>query len=202
MGHWIKSLALILGAALPVSLGAQTGLKPNQRWVAQVDAGFSIPPIQTNPAPGRGYGGDINFGYRFSRTLTLFIGTGYYQYDQAPTFTSADAKLAYIPLTGILRLTFGDGPFRPYVFGGVGIAFNTYSQTNLTGSPAPQSSFAETDFYLAPGAGILYVFASDMAFFLQARVDLDYTTSSGLGLALDTPSVFIPFQVGISFFAY
>jgi hypothetical protein len=179
----------------------QPNLTQDQRWVEQVDGSFSIPSSTSNLDPDLGFGGDINIGYRFDRTLGLFIGTGYYQYNLPPAPGATSAVLAYIPLVGILRLTFGDGPFHPYVFGGAGIALNTYIQNNAPGSPTPKIDEAELDFYLAPGLGILYRFSSDMAVFLQSRVDLDFTSSKGLGIPLPDPSVFIPLQAGISFFA-
>jgi hypothetical protein len=176
-------------------------LPPDQRWVEQIDGSFAIPSFTTTVKPDPGLGGDINIGYRFNKNLALFIGSGYYQYSIPAAMPAASAQLAYIPLVGILRLTFGEGPFHPYVFGGAGIALNTYTQTNAPGNPILKTSGAETDFYLAPGLGILYRFSSDMAFFLQSRVDLDFTSSNGLGIPLADPSIFIPLQAGISFFA-
>jgi hypothetical protein len=176
-------------------------LSPNQKWVEQIDGSFAIPSFTAAVEPNPGLGGDINIGYRFDKTWAVFIGTGYYQYSLSSGTPGSSAFLSYIPLVGILRMAFGDGPFRPYVFGGAGIALNSYVQNNAPGSPVLKISNAETDFYLAPGLGVLYRFSSDMAFFLQARIDLDYTSQKGLGVFLDNPSVFIPIQAGISFSA-
>jgi hypothetical protein len=179
----------------------QPSLTKDQRWVEQIDGSFSIPSFSGTVNPSLGLGGDINIGYRFDRTFCLFLGTGYYQYNVPLAPGAANALLAYIPLVAILRLTFGDGDIRPYVFGGAGIALNTYTQNNAPGSPVPKINEAETDFYLAPGLGIIYRFSSDMALFLQSRVDIDFTSPHGLGITLDSPSVFIPLQAGISFLA-
>ncbi len=180
---------------------SQSSLPQDKRWVEQIDGSFSIPSFTGNLEPNLGFGGDINIGYRLDRTICFFIGTGYYQYNIPPSTGATSAILAYIPLVGILRLTFGDGLFRPYVFGGAGIALNTYIQNSPPGSLAPKISEAEADFYLAPGMGILYRFSSDMAIFLQSRVDLDFTSPKGLGIPLGNPSIFIPLELGLSFLA-
>lgn len=194
-----KLLVFIICSALPISLWAQSGLKPDQMWVEQADGGRSIPlssdPQDSNP----GFGGDLNIGYRLDRTLAFFVGTGYYQYDLPASPAAAKGKLAYVPFTGICRLTWGDGPLRPYLFGALGIALSTYSQANLLEDT--ETNKAETDFYAAPGLGVLFALSSNMAFFLQSRVDLVFTSHNGLGIPLDSPTVFIPLQAGISFFA-
>ncbi len=179
----------------------QPALTQDQKWVEQVDGSFSIPSFSSMVNPALGLGGDINIGYRLDRTFCVFIGTGYYQYNIAPSSGATNALLAYIPLVAILRVTFGDGLFRPYVFGGAGVALNTYVQNNAPGDPTAKIDEAEMDFYLAPGAGVLYRFSGDMAVFLQSRVDIDFTSPKGLGIPLPNPSVFIPLQAGISFFA-
>ena len=183
------------------SVQSQPTLTRDQRWVEQIDGSFSIPTLRTTVNPALGLGGDINIGYRLDRTFCLLIGTGYYQYNIPSAPGAANALLAYIPLVGMLRVTFGDGLFRPYVFGGAGIALNTYTQNNVPGSTASKVDEAEMDFYLAPGLGVLYRLAGDMAVFLQSRVDIDFTSPKGLGILLPNPSVFIPLQAGISFFA-
>lgn len=199
----MKTLFAVISAWLLAASAAQAqnDLKPGQRWVEQIDGSFSIPYFEAAQKPNPGFGGDITLGYRFNRTLALFIGSGYYQYDIAPAPPATSAQLAYIPLVGVLRLTFGDGPFHPYLFGGAGIAINTYTQVNAPGNTTSKITAAEVDFYLAPGLGILYVFSDDMGVFLQSRVDIDFTSPNGLGIPLANPSVFIPLQAGISFFA-
>ena len=96
-------------------LWAQQPLEEDQRWVEQVDVSIAVPSFKTSVDPGPG--GDINLGYRFNRTLALFFGTGYYQYNIPPSPPATSALLAYIPLVLILRTTFGEGPIRPYILG-------------------------------------------------------------------------------------
>ncbi len=195
-GRWILGLCLIATPAL-----SQSGPDPHPQWIEQIDGSFSVPASSTQRLADPGLGGDINVGYRFDNTFSFFVGTGYYQYGIAPSPGGQNAQLSYIPLTGILRFTFGGGFFRPYLVGGFGGALNTYTQTNPPGSLTARSSESQINFYLAPGLGVLYVFSSDMAVFLQARVDVDFTSHNGLGGELENPSVFIPLQIGISFFA-
>lgn len=192
---------LVLWSLLPGSLWAQTELDAKQRWVEQIDGSFSIPSYAANNNPDPGFGGDINVGYRLDRTLALFAGTGYYQYGVPATQAGTNGQLSYIPLTGIVRASFGDGPIHPYITCGVGIAITAYSQDNSPGSAALKTSRSETDFFLAPGLGFLYAFSSDMAIFLQSRVDLDFTSLNTPDGTRDSPSVFIPLQVGLSFYA-
>ena len=193
----LASLFWVLSASV---LWAQQPLADDQRWVEQVDVSIALPSFRTPVAPDPGPGGDINLGYRFDRTWAIFFGTGYYQYNIPPSSPATSALLAYIPLVLILRTTLGDGPIRPYLFGGAGFALNTYSQINGPGDPIREVDRAETDLYLAPGVGVLYRFSSDMAVFLQTRIDIDFTSQNNLGIPLGNPSVFIPIQAGISFF--
>ncbi len=198
----MKSLTfMILGWVLSLSTAwAQEELSPSQKWVEQVDGSFAVPSFMATVEPNPGLGGDINIGYRFDKTLSLLIGSGYYQYNLTTGPPATGAQLSYIPLVGILRLNLGSGPFHPYAFWGTGIAINTFTRINPQGSPISKISAAETDFYLAPGLGIIYAISGYMAVFLQSRIDLDFTSRNGLGIPLSNPSIFIPLQAGISFF--
>ncbi len=192
-------LILALGWALPLVLQAQQPLEPKTLWVEQIDASYSLPFSGTRK-PDPGVGGDINIGYRFDHALALFVGVGFYDYAIPASPTVGKAEFSYIPLALIPRLTFGEGPLRPYLFCGMGIALNTLTQTNPPGSPTDKTTQAETSFYLSPGLGVLYVFASDMALFLQTGLDMDFASRGGLGQVTGTPPIFIPVKAGISFF--
>jgi opacity protein-like surface antigen len=194
-----RLLLLFLFLLVGSSAQAQNGLNPSQKWLEQIDGSFSIPSSAATSKFNPGLGGDINIGYRLDKTWALLLGVGIYEYDVLP---APSGQWAYIPLTGILRATLGDGSLRPFIFFGLGGALNTYSETNPLGSPTPQTSKSEIDFYMAPGLGVLYVFASNMAVFLQSRIDLDYVSSNGMGIPLSGPLIFIPLQAGISFFAF
>ncbi len=194
---WFCILGLILSVSI---LRAQGDSLPGQKWVEQIDGSFAIPYFAATQRQNPGLGGDINIGYRFDNTLALFIGSGYYQYNLLTAPPAVSAQLSYIPVVGIVRLAFGEGPFRPYVFAGAGIAVNTYTQVNAPGNTTSKIAAAETNFYLAPGLGVLCFFSGDIGVFLQSRVDIDFTNPNDLGIPLANPSVFIPLQAGISLF--
>jgi len=179
---------------------AQADLMPDQQWIEQIDGSFALPSISTIEISNPGYGGDINVGYRFDHTWALFFGIGYYQYNLQPSPNAASAQLNYIPLTLFLRMVLLEGPFHPFIFAGGGAVINTYAQTFPAGSPIQSSNHSEIDGYLGPGVGVLYKFSSDMAAFVQTRIDLNFTSFNGLGIPMANPSIFIPIQAGISFF--
>jgi hypothetical protein len=196
IGFWVLGLLSLASPAW-----SQNQSNSSSRWIEQIDGSFSIPFSNAEGLADPGLGGDINIGYRFDSVFSFLVGTGYYQYGIAPSLGGQNAQLSYIPLTGILRFTFGEGFFRPYLVEGFGCALNTYTQNNPPGSLTARSSQSQINFYLAPGLGVLYVFSSDMAAFVQMRVDLDFTSHNGLDGELGDPSVFIPLQIGISFLA-
>jgi hypothetical protein len=179
---------------------AQADLRPDQQWIEQIDGSFAIPSISTVEVSNPGYGGDINVGYRFDHTWALFFGTGYYQYNILTATDAVSSQLNYIPLTLFFRMTLGEGPFHPFFFGGGGVVINTFTQTFPSGDPVHTVNQTEIDPYLGPGAGVLYKFSSDMAAFVQTRLDVDFTSFHGLGIPMTSPSIFIPVQAGISFF--
>ncbi len=179
---------------------AQADLKPDQQWIEQIDGSFALPSISTIEVSNPGYGGDINVGYRFNHTWALFFGVGYYQYNIVTLSDAVNSQLNYIPLTLFLRMVLGEGPFHPFIFAGGGAVINTFTQNFPEGDPIRSVNKSEIDPYLGPGAGVLYKFSSDMAVFVQTRIDLDFTSAFGLGIPMAHPSIFIPVQAGISFF--
>lgn len=170
-------------------------LNEKQRWIEQVDGGFVFP-ISTAVASGytRGYGGDILVGYRFDRDFSLSADLGYYDCDQ--NFVGATGgEWIYVPIMAVARFNFGPGWVRPYVLLGTGVAVNTYT---LTPGYSGQLSNRQTDFLLAPGAGVLFVVARDTALYGQMRLDLNFSSSGGPWT--DSPSIFMPLKAGMSFF--
>jgi hypothetical protein len=170
-------------------------LPENQSWIEQIDGGFIFP--MSSAASGdydRGVGGDILVGYRFDRTFSLSADLGYYDCDQKLIGATA-GEWIYVPMLAVARWTFGDGTVRPYVFAGAGIAVNSY---NLTQGVWGHITNKETDLLLAPGAGVLFIVAPGTALYLQARMDLNFTTQNGPWT--DNPSIFLPIKGGLSFF--
>jgi hypothetical protein len=108
-----------------------------------------------------------------------------------------------MPLLATARYSFGSGTVKPYVLLGFGAAFNNYSLTVNTPGVGPQKlTRDEPDFLMSPGLGVRFIVAGDMAVFFQGRVDINFAnqTIAG-GPPADNPTLFIPVQCGISFFA-
>lgn len=190
--HWLFPL-LVLALWGPVR--AAEPMPENQRWIESIDGGFIFP--LSSAASGqydRGVGGDILIGYRFDPAFSLSADIGYYDCDQRLTGASTGEWL-YVPILAVARWTFGSDWVRPYVLAGAGIAINNY---NLTQGVWGHVANRETDLLLAPGAGVLFIVAPGTAFYLQTRLDLNFTTPGGPWT--DNPSIFLPIKGGLSFF--
>ncbi|HUO57859.1 MAG TPA: outer membrane beta-barrel protein [bacterium] len=194
----MKKTWMGLGMALLLACpGLGQELSEKQKWIEQIDGGFVFPASQ---AAARGYamgvGGDILVGYRFSRQFSLSADLGYYDCDQK--FTGAvSGEWLYTPLMAVARLNFGPGWVKPFVSLGAGFAMNTYSLT----VGGIKSSNHETDFLLAPGLGVMFIITDRMALYAQGRLDMNFTSLDGIGNPYtDSPTIFIPFKGGLSFF--
>ncbi|SRR5579871_3132787 len=169
---------------------------PNQRWIEQADGGFVFP---VSPGAsqnyGRGLGGDILVGYRIDRRFSLGLDLGYYDFDQK-TLGAAGGEWVYTSLLGVARYTVGTGWVRPFLFGGIGLAFNNVSMGGGAGTKANRS---ETGPLLSPGAGVLFILGDGLALFAQGRLDMDFVSPMG-GLAPENPTLFFPLKAGISIF--
>jgi hypothetical protein len=185
---------LVLALVLPLSAVWGDDLNPDQRWTESIDGSFSFP-FSTADAQAfaPGLGGDLSMGYRFDRNFTLSAATGYYQYN-VQNQPGSTANLSYIPLLAVARYNLMTGPVHPYIFLGAGVALNTFTLNSST------LGTRETDFLLTPGLGVLFRVADFMGIFFQGRVDIDFTSTGGLGKSTDSPSIFIPLQVGVGFF--
>ena len=148
MTWWVLTVTMVF---------AQSSIEPRQKWVVQVDGGYSTPVFKEAHRLDPGYGGDISIGYRFNRTFALLFGTGYYRYNIP--FASISTQLTCVPVDGIFRMTFGKGHLHPYFFCGLGGITNTFTKTDFAAIPASKTSQTEINFYMAPGLGIMYVFS-------------------------------------------
>ncbi|HEY5039074.1 MAG TPA: outer membrane beta-barrel protein [bacterium] len=177
---------------------ADDSLAPGQKWIEQVDGGFVFP-VSTSAAANfdRGVGGDILVGYRFNRDFSLSADLGYYDCDAKGGGATA-GEWIYTPVLAVARFNFGAGTVRPYLIFGAGAAFNTFSFTPVS---SVLQSKSETDFLLAPGVGILFVVATNMALYVQGRMDMDFIATGMLGGPfIESPVIFVPVKVGASFF--
>jgi hypothetical protein len=198
----MKKLICVLSLLILPScrVWAQEVLPEQERWIEQVDGGCVIPAsahVSQNYALG--FGGDVLMGYRFSRQFSLSADLGYYDSDQK-TLGGNAGEWDYTPLMAVARYNLNLGVIRPYLLLGAGVAFNSYS---LTGGSATvsKSTRGETDFLLSPGLGALVVVAADMAVYIQGRLDMDFTPAFAGLPPPDSPSLFIPIKLGMTFFA-
>jgi len=178
---------------LPAWVRAQAPPPENQRWIEQADGGFVFP-----LSPGvaqeyaRGVGGDILVGYRFNRDFNLSADVGYFECDEK-FYGGASGSWTYDPLLLLARFNFGPGWVRPFLLLGAGLAVDSYS---LTTSYEGQVSNRETDPMLSPGAGVLFIVETNVAIYLQTRVDLIFSRVGGPWT--DNPTVFLPIKAGLS----
>ena len=202
MRKWVGMGVFILASAVAGPLMAQE-IASDQRWIEQLDGGLVFPEggsVVKNY--NSGYGWDLGVGYRLSHDFSLMMTLGYYDCDQV-VLGGAAGEWIYMPLLATARYSFGSGTVKPYVMFGFGAAFNNYSLTvNIPGGGNQKLTRDEPDLLLSPGLGVRFIVAGDMAVFFQGRVDINFAnqTIAG-GPPADNPTLFIPVQCGISFFA-
>jgi opacity protein-like surface antigen len=172
-----------------------------QRWIQQLSGGSIVPfSRQASRDFDLGLGGDLGVGYRFTRQFALSLNLGYYDLDQR-FYGASSGEWIYVPLSLSARYSWTTERFRPYVSLGVGLAFNNYSFSIGSGGSGPQEHRAGTDLLLSPGLGMLFILGGDLAAFVQGRADFVFTPKAGPGQPpVDTPTIFLPILVGISFF--
>lgn len=127
-----------------------------------------------------------------------------------PPSVSIGGNLTYVPIMFMIKYCPEKLNQGVYVIGGVGLALNSIN-VNISGTNTVTISAEETDFLCAFGAGFDFKI-SDVEGFIQARMDLDYTsgkndtiTLSGPGVSAtgigsltgDNPTLFLPLQVGL-----
>lgn len=134
-----------------------------------------------------------------------------------PTGVSFSGDWYYFPVVALLQYSFlpEKSPVVPYVFGGAGIAFNSATASANYNNQTVMASTGEDDFLLCPGAGLRTQLDAKVDLFLQARVDINFTsqnnsdviTVNGPGgsakangnLSDDGPTLFLPVQFGLNF---
>lgn len=188
----------LLSLALSASTVLASSLEKDQQWIESADAGlvFPVSPVASaNYATG--IGGDVVVGYRFDRDFSLSTALGYYDMDRVGG-GAAEGEWIYVPLMEVARINFGDGWIRPYVLLGLGASFNSYSAAVL--GQSGKATNEQTGFLASPGAGVLFRAFSDLVFYAQCRVDMNFIPSSSIVPLSDSPSIFIPLKLGLSVF--
>jgi hypothetical protein len=173
-------------------------LLPAQRWFEQVDGGAVIPAsAEVSRDYGIGLGGDVLMGYRFDRDFSLAVDLGYFYCGQNTT-GETEAGWTYAPMMILLRYNIGSGWIRPYLLLGAGFVLNNYSIE--VGSSAPSNN--EVNLLLSPGFGVSFELEPGLAFYLQTRLDMDFTPVSVELPLSDNPTLFIPIKMGLTFAAF
>lgn len=218
----MKKLALTLvaflwaGAVLAASSEAS-----DSHWVLQAQGGGDFilsntvngtpaNPITVN-SPGWGFNGSV--GYAFSKNFSLSAMAGYQVSSiSVPNMPSSiGMSLAYMPVQLAGQYYFNNDDTRVYGLLGVGLAFNSFSQS-VANAPVTGTSeglvIQETDFLLSPGLGVAFKLSDKADLFLQGKLDIDFfskdlanwfTSGPGSTKPFDTPQLLFPVQAGLSF---
>lgn len=146
----------------------------------------------------------------FAATYQQLTGT------PLPNGVSVTGDINYLPLMAMAKYSFNSNKIRPYVLWGIGLAFNSASVSAASGSLTVSVIGHETDFLMSEGLGIAFTAGDDLEIFVQARLDMDFTSNSGndsftlsstgnpdqtvkSNLSDDSPTLFLPLQVGVRF---
>jgi opacity protein-like surface antigen len=190
-----KSLWILLPLVLTAGRAWCQDLLPSQKWFEQIDGGAVVPAsAEVSRDYGVGLGGDVLMGYRFNRDFSLAADLGYFYSGQSTTGVTAGGW-AYAPAMVLLRYNMGSGWIRPYLLAGAGFALNSYSIA--VGSSAPSNS--EVNFLFSSGFGISFILEQGFALYFQTRLDMDLTPASTELPLSDSPTLFIPVKIGMTF---
>jgi hypothetical protein len=147
----------------------------------------------------------------FLKTFQQSFGIG------VPVGIALGGDFTYFPLMAMAKVSFGeDDKLKPYMLFGVGPAFNTASASASYLDQRATATASETSLVLAPGFGVAFRPADDLEAFIQARIDIDFTSQNNSdavilnqsgasplttygNLSDDGPTFFIPIQAGIRF---
>ena len=201
---------------------------------------FSLGPSLTIPASGNtasqynvgggveafvGYSINKNFmigleaGFQDDSVNTVYLAKTFQQtYGFAlPSNVVLTGDFSYIPVMAMGKWSFGQNEkVKPYVLWGLGAAINQASISVNVSNQSVKITGNETSFLLASGLGLSLRASDDLEFFIQARLDIDFTSNSnsdiftitatgaspvlGQGnLSDDSPTLFIPIQAGVRF---
>jgi len=188
-----KILVLIslfmLGSASFVLADSGTDSSANGSMFFQVNGDTSFPTANLANQVNQGWGGEGSVGFRFPMNLELAVESGYDTYSAKNGAFSGMWNM--VPLVLKLQYDFG-GASAPYLFVAGGFAFNSKT-ANFFGLNLSNN---ETDFLEEAGVGISIAMASNSAFYVQGKIEVDNTTSA---YASDVPTIVFPVNAGIRF---
>ncbi len=178
-----------------------------------------------------GGGGDIYLSFQADKKLQIGLNIGLQDYtvntnyfaqtfqqifgSALPAGVSITGDFRVVPLMAMAKYAFNENKVRPYLLLGTGFAFNAVSAAVSYNGQQVTINATETSLLISSGLGLAFE-AEDLEFFLQARMDVDFTTNNGsdtfkLGqpgaaqvttngnLSDDSPTIFIPIEAGLRF---
>src|ERR1700722_13657248 len=190
-------LFVFILTAFSCAVSFAQALQEDQHWVEEVGGSVAFPTSgDASKTYSTGFCGHFSVGYRISPNISESVMTGYYQFNLQKPAPGSSGDFSYVPLMEVTRVTLGDGPFRPYAFFGLGMAFNTIKLT----SAGQTNSTTETDLLLSPGAGLFWSAFPQAALFVQGRLDANFVSNSNPANHNDSPTVFMPLEAGVAFY--
>ncbi len=175
---------------LAASAEAQSNQPGQGNWFFQLNGDTSFPTARLSNEVNQGWGGEGSIGFRFPDVLSLSVESGYDTYSLKNTYNNFNSgSWNLVPLVFKAQVGFSNMPINPYVFVAGGLAFNTES---FSGGGFTFNA-NETDFLGEAGVGFAFATMTNSSFFIQAKVEMDDTTSN---YANDQPTYLFPINVG------
>jgi len=196
----MKKVLVILGILLAVAVGCNAQGLPFSLYVG---GAVSIPtsPDGFKETYNTGYHGTLGAGYNFMPNFQIIGKAEYhrfsYDFADLSDIDGGANKLWMFGADGKFSLNAPVFPFKPFLFGGVGMAkmqFGEFSGDNLSLVTAYNDATLgdQSEFYYNIGVGGEYKMGPAWSFFVQAR----YVNVNTEGDAW----VFVPVTLGLKFF--
>ncbi|GEM_PF-2539089 len=140
-------------------------------WIFQDNLGtsFALGGLSNDVNPG--WGGEASLGYRFPIGLEFSFEGGFDAYSGRTD--SFYKTWNVMPLVIKVQYGFGTSLIQPYLFIGAGVAINVKSAS----ADASLSDASETDFLDEGGFGLDFELVHDSSFFIECKIETDYTSS-------------------------
>jgi len=196
MTHLKKSL--ILSFALVCISSLQLHAQSSNLWLG-VRAGVDLGKFSFDPAlpseetvgtkTGITAGGELDYWFSDMMGITaqlLYTQKGLTEDIADAEFTASSSfTIAYLQIPVLLKVAFGSGSIKPYIFAGpeVGIKISTSQKLTEGGKTTtpdvPDSEFASTNLGIMAGAGVSYTLNSSTMIFLDAAYDHGLSNLNG-----------------------
>ena len=167
-----KVLFAILVLLMVVSL---TQAQEKGKMGVSVQAGIALPTGDFGDGYDMGFGGRGVFMYYLNQNMAITGTAGYFTWSGKDDF---DATFSSIPVMAGIRYFMGQGNFKPYVSGQLGMYFSSFEYTvNWFGT---ETTFDDSgsDFGIALGGGFLMPIGKTMNLDVSAEYDIIFTEGS------------------------